>query len=194
MPFYFNRPLATLNEFKSSMVLFYKECSQNVNMENSEGVAICHQGSFICFCPQADSIEIFPYPPHLYHTEEKCRGKYWCRGKYYSPNSKIFWQVPSSGLAGLCLLPQPLEWRKDKCAASCLAREVFTARNPKRSSCCRYRKLLCFPLVGLHSRKWTQTFRERFPCHAWQQVSENSMAEGPSPIGEKVIGDMSSTF
>lgn len=53
------------------MVLLYKECSQNVNIKNSEGVSIYHQGSLICFSPQADLILFFPYPPHLYHTEEE---------------------------------------------------------------------------------------------------------------------------
>lgn len=59
----------------------------HVNMENSEGVAIYHQGSLICFCPQADLILFFPYPPHLYHTEEELPLMW---GKYYSQKIKTF--------------------------------------------------------------------------------------------------------
>lgn len=60
----------------------------HVNMENSEGVAIYHQESLICFWPQADLIVFVPYPPHLYHTEEELPLG---AGEVLESKNKTFW-------------------------------------------------------------------------------------------------------
>lgn len=47
---------------------------------------------------------------------------------------------------------------------------------------------------GVALRQVNPKFEDNFIYHTWWQVSEKSVVGGPTPTGERITGDISSTF